>query len=166
MKTFSARRHNGIADVKIVDEGRVRELPLRLDLYNHSPTGFEWGYAGSGPAQLAIALLAEVLQDDKTAIALHQIFKFKVIGRLERDSPWQLTERDVLQYAAEVSELPLMRMPNGSIRRACLDCVMHLQEQGIIVADPLGVFDCAPGVTLDDARKAVAGRHGHHEGHP
>ncbi len=33
-------------------------LPLRLDLYNHSPTGFEWAYNGSGPAQLALAILA------------------------------------------------------------------------------------------------------------
>ena len=32
------------------------QLPLRLDLANHSPTGFSWGYGGSGPAQLALAL--------------------------------------------------------------------------------------------------------------
>ena len=25
--------------------------------YNHSPDGFNWGYAGSGPAQLALAIL-------------------------------------------------------------------------------------------------------------
>jgi hypothetical protein len=28
------------------------ELPMRLELANHSPTGFEWGYGGSGSAQL------------------------------------------------------------------------------------------------------------------
>lgn len=32
-------------------------LPLYLDEVNHSPTGFEWGYRGSGPAQLAYAIL-------------------------------------------------------------------------------------------------------------
>jgi len=32
-------------------------LPLYLDKVNHSPTGFEWGYEGSGPAQLAFAIL-------------------------------------------------------------------------------------------------------------
>jgi hypothetical protein len=34
---------------------RIRSLELRLDLFNHSPIGFEWGYGGSGPAQLAPA---------------------------------------------------------------------------------------------------------------
>ena len=34
-------------------------LSPRNDLFNHSPSGFEWGYPGSGPAQLALALLAD-----------------------------------------------------------------------------------------------------------
>lgn len=28
-----------------------------LAVRNHSPTGFAWGYGGSGPAQLALAVL-------------------------------------------------------------------------------------------------------------
>ena len=32
-------------------------LPLYLEWVNHSPTGFEWGYYGSGPSQLAYAIL-------------------------------------------------------------------------------------------------------------
>ena len=38
------------------------------DLVNHSPDGTEWGYAGSGPAQLALALLAHALADDALAV--------------------------------------------------------------------------------------------------
>lgn len=34
-------------------------LPPRHDLRNHSPDGFEWGYSGSGPAQLALAIVAD-----------------------------------------------------------------------------------------------------------
>jgi len=34
--------------------GRPSPAP-RSDLRNHSPNGFEWGYSGSGPAQLALA---------------------------------------------------------------------------------------------------------------
>src|SRR5467141_965015 len=34
-------------------------LPLHLEARNHSPTGFAWGYGGSGPAQLALALLID-----------------------------------------------------------------------------------------------------------
>lgn len=38
-------------------------LPMRNDLRNHSPTGAEWGYGGSGPAQLALAILSDALGD-------------------------------------------------------------------------------------------------------
>ena len=40
----------------------------RLDLREHSMTGFEWGFAGSGPAQLALAILADTIGDEP---ALH-----------------------------------------------------------------------------------------------
>src|SRR5882724_1514868 len=76
-------------------------LPLkpRLDLWNHSPTGFEWGYPGSGPAQLALALLADHLGDDEQAVKLHQEFK----GMLITDLPfhgWTLTAEHI-QHAVE-----------------------------------------------------------------
>jgi len=56
-------------------------LPLRLDLWNHSPTGFEFGYGGSGPAQLALAILADCCGED-AAVAYHQAFKWAVIARI------------------------------------------------------------------------------------
>lgn len=71
-------------------------LPLRLDLENHSPTGFECGYGGSGPAQLAVAILAHALGDDEQAARLHQPFKARVISNLPQDADWQLTLREVL----------------------------------------------------------------------
>ena len=58
-----------------------RPLPLRLDLWNHSPTGFEFGYGGSGPAQLALAILADCCGDE-LAVVYHQPFKRAVIARL------------------------------------------------------------------------------------
>jgi len=66
------------------------ELPLRLDLYNHSPTGFECGYGGSGPAQLALALLADAF-GDQVALAHYQNLHSKVIAPLPRDKGWSLT---------------------------------------------------------------------------
>src|SRR5580700_1453707 len=59
-------------------------LPLRLDLWNHSPTGFEFGYGGSGPAQLALAILADCCGDER-AVTFHQTFKRAVIARLPAD---------------------------------------------------------------------------------
>jgi hypothetical protein len=52
----------------------------RFDLCNHSPDGFEWGYGGSGPAQLALAICADYLQDDKLALKVYQYFKARVIA--------------------------------------------------------------------------------------
>ena len=54
-----------------------------LGLANHSPTGFSWGYGGSGPAQLALAVLLEIT-DEASALATYQDFKWAVIAQLPR----------------------------------------------------------------------------------
>jgi len=61
-------------------------VPLnpRYDLANHSPDGFEYGYNGSGPSQLALAILANEF-DDEIALRHYQAFKFNYIALLERD---------------------------------------------------------------------------------
>jgi hypothetical protein len=74
-----------------------KRLPLRLDLRNHSPTGFAWGYGGSGPAQLALALCADALGDDRTALLIYQQFKFRVMGRLDKDKGWSMTQDSILK---------------------------------------------------------------------
>lgn len=50
-------------------------------VFNHSPGGFSWGYGGSGPAQLALAILLE-LTDEMTAAAWYQDFKWGFVSRL------------------------------------------------------------------------------------
>jgi hypothetical protein len=68
----------------------IRRLNPRFDLRQHSPTGFEWGYGGSGPAQLALALLADWVGDDGFALKHYQNLKFKLIAGLPRRE-WELT---------------------------------------------------------------------------
>ena len=80
------------------EDAEVLPLLPRLDLWDHSPTGFEWNYGGSGPAQLALALLADVLGDDEQALELHQPFKWEVISRLPVEG-WQLRAEDVIETA-------------------------------------------------------------------
>ncbi len=70
-------------------------LPPRLDLRGHSPTGFEWGYGGSGPAQLSLAILADYLGNDREAQEYYQDFKFAVIGGLPRDQSWSLSDTEI-----------------------------------------------------------------------
>lgn len=75
-------------------------LPRRLDLANHSPTGFSWGYGGSGPAQLALALLAHALGNDDAALRLYQQFKFRAVANLP--PRWTMTRSRIVAYAAEL----------------------------------------------------------------
>lgn len=90
--------------VTVVDGANTKPLPWRLDLYNHSPTGLNWGYGGSGPAQLALALLADVLNNDELAVRLHQDFKFSVVANL--GDSWTLDEAAIL---AHVDQLMIQR---------------------------------------------------------
>jgi hypothetical protein len=86
MKTYHGRRTRDGCRAEVREDGRPpRFLDPRLDLWNHSPTGFEWGYGGSGPAQLALAILADFLGDDARAIALHQEFKWEHISPIAGD---------------------------------------------------------------------------------
>jgi Family of unknown function (DUF6166) len=62
-------------------DGKPLTPARSLRLVNHSPTGFSWGYGGSGPAQLALAVLLEVT-DEASALANYQDFKWAVIAQL------------------------------------------------------------------------------------
>ena len=90
MKTYQGRRE-GHAAIVTVDG---RPLNPRLDLYNHSPSGFEWGYCGSGPAQLALAILADHFGDGRQALDWYQRFKWAVVAGFSYRG-WTLTADDV-----------------------------------------------------------------------
>lgn len=66
-------------------------------IINHSPTGFSWGYAGSGPAQLALAILLRFCKKDE-AIRLYQPFKFDVIAKLPQGREWQIPDSRVIAW--------------------------------------------------------------------
>ena len=78
-----------------------------LGLVRHSPTGFDWGYTGSGPAQLVCALLLDYT-DNETVAQQHYIqFRNDVVSQLECDGPadcWHLTGEDIEAALAEFEE--------------------------------------------------------------
>lgn len=78
-------------------ESRCRPLDPRLELVNHSPTGFSWGYTGSGPAQLALAILADCAGDD-IALRHYQSFKFDFVGGWPGDRGWELTDEEIRSW--------------------------------------------------------------------
>lgn len=55
-------------------------------VWNHSPDGFSWGYGGSGPAQLALAILLHVTDDEEMSVRLHQAFKESYVSQWPQDS--------------------------------------------------------------------------------
>ena len=92
MKLYEGKRSYG--QCFVTADGRA--LDPRFDLRKHSPDGFEWNYGGSGPAQLALAILADHLADDRQALDLYQRFKWAVIAGLPRKG-WSLTSHDIDQ---------------------------------------------------------------------
>jgi hypothetical protein len=85
--------------------GRKRELNPRLDLRSHSPTGFEWGYGGSGPAQLALALVADACGRRLAKAAIYQRVKAAIVAGLPHDG-WTLSEEEIrVAVMAALSEV-------------------------------------------------------------
>lgn len=92
-KYEAIRTENGVV---ATDDGAP--LDKRLELFNHSPTGFEMGNSGSGPAQLALAILSHHFRSrlkslnsatratcDERTVRFYQQFKAAVIARVEGD---------------------------------------------------------------------------------
>ena len=103
MKRYEGRREGHAVTVTV--DGR--RLNPRLDLWNHSPSGFEWGYGGSGPAQLALAILADHLGDDRQAFDFHHRFKWAVIAELPGRG-WRLTTLEIDAMLHTLREVELV----------------------------------------------------------
>jgi len=103
-KVYARRRGPQGCVVWVIDgNGERKPLNPRRALRNHSPTGFEWGYGGSGPAQLALAILAEHLGDDHAALNLYHAFKWACIAQI-RGSNWSLSSEEIDNCLARLSE--------------------------------------------------------------
>lgn len=77
MKIFRGRKIGIDCVVELVDAGYITQLSLEksLQVVAHSPDGFQWGYSGSGPAQLAAAILNETTDDPELAREYYRFFK-------------------------------------------------------------------------------------------
>lgn len=106
----------------VAPDGRSRPLPCPIT--KHSPTGLEWGYGGSGPADCAANILALFVSLPE-AWRLHQKFKSWVAGipeqagemsirsvRLWIEETWQREQADPEQMHDEAAMLELARQIN------------------------------------------------------
>jgi hypothetical protein len=71
-----------------------------LKVLNKSPDGFAWGYAGSGPSQLALAILLALTGDEKFAKEHYQDFKSSYITKLPIDEDFELDINEVNNWIA------------------------------------------------------------------
>ena len=106
MSTYVGSRHDGRAIVSVVDDKTrcASMLDAGHRYVNHSPTGFEWGYLGSGPAQLAFAILLDHFGTPGEALLWYQDFKFLAIANLQANR-WELTTEEIETYLDRIRVL-------------------------------------------------------------
>ena len=68
-------------------DGQLLDPRPSQKLRNHSPDGFNWGYSGSGPAQLALAIILKLTGKQIG----YQDFKFRIIAALPGDQDFNIT---------------------------------------------------------------------------
>lgn len=73
-----------------------------LKIVNHSPSGFEWGYCGSGPSQLALALLLDATGDQSQALNFYQRFKADHVSSW--GDVWEISRAKILEWILDTTE--------------------------------------------------------------
>jgi hypothetical protein len=67
-------------------DGKLLDPRPSQKYHNHSPDGFNWGYGGSGPSQLALAVLLAVTGNP----GHYQEFKWRIIAALPIDEDFDI----------------------------------------------------------------------------
>ena len=91
MSLYQGQRIDGVC--LVTRDGHPLSPRWSLTIRNHSPAGFNWGYEGSGPAQLALAILLEETTVQEAQL-LYQWFKRSAIARIATDK-WGMTSEGI-----------------------------------------------------------------------
>ncbi|MFP6707440.1 MAG: DUF6166 domain-containing protein, partial [Alphaproteobacteria bacterium] len=88
-------------------DGSSRQQPLdaHSDLHNFHASGNEWGYEGSGPCQLALAILADHA-DAQTALGNYRKFVQIFVAEIE-DGSWRLSSEEIDQRISQTTTVPM-----------------------------------------------------------
>ena len=96
MKIYKGKKRNqGIGGQYVtVNNKRLHDC---CEVYNHSFGELNWGYGGSGAAQLALAILVDYFENDTSrALSLYQDFKWDFVSKFGDE--WQLTSDDIERW--------------------------------------------------------------------
>jgi len=75
MKKYFGKQSENI-DIFVKEDGKIKKL---AHIVRHSPTGFQFGYGGSGPADTALSILTDCVGAD-VANAFYQKFKSEFVA--------------------------------------------------------------------------------------
>jgi hypothetical protein len=81
-------------------DGTREPLP---HIVRHSPTGFEWGYMGSGPSDLALALCDAATAGRVTSSRVYMAIRDELVAGIQADA-WELPATRVLDAIARLTE--------------------------------------------------------------
>lgn len=109
MKIIRGRKSGLDCVVELDNESYHTKLSLEksLEIAKHSPDGFQWGYSGSGPAQLAAAILYEITDDVELSRSYYELFKHDHVSQWE--DTFEISEFEVRIWLSLVGaeiELP------------------------------------------------------------
>lgn len=153
-RLYEGRRTATNAGIEVFCNGEPLPMLHSLKLRNHSPHGPNWGYGGSGPAQLALAILLRETSRQK-ALELYQGFKRDVIASLE--AAWELHSSTIQDWLADADMRHLgLCLGTESVRDAER---LHALAVSCALSDcPIEVLadafdDACDGVIAEDLRE-------------
>ncbi len=120
MKTYKGKGTGSVEGPKevYVELGDGKGHPL-THIERHSPDGFNWGYSGRGPADLALAILVDCLGEDEGNL-LYQDFKWMFIAKLHPEENWEIKEEDIRKWIRWHNARDLINPMSGSEARCAL----------------------------------------------
>ena len=93
-----------VVTVHVLTAAGVTSYPL-AHVVLHSPDGFNWGYRGSGPSDLARSLLMDCLGADPEP-QLYHAFKEEFIAGLEQEAAWHIDEAAIRRWLDSRTDAP------------------------------------------------------------
>ncbi len=94
---------------QLLPDGETTELSptASLKLRDHSPDGFQWGYTGSGPSQLALAILLDVTGNPELSLDHYYDFKLDMVAFWGEE--WSITTCQVLEWLGKLRSRELQK---------------------------------------------------------
>ena len=107
MIKYTGARSGHVCSVVVhVSDGEVIRRQGLKHICRHSPDGFQWGYGGSGPSDLALSLMVDyferqgVVEAMREADGCYQDFKWDFIAKIF-EAEWSITEEEIHQWREE-----------------------------------------------------------------